>query len=133
MDLLTAHADRHPDKPALIEGDRVWSWSRLVESRNRVGHALRARGLAPGESVIVYAANSIEHYLAGSGARAAGLIPAPMNHRLVAEEVAYILDHSDATAVFASDQFLPVVEEIRAGARKVRRFVLMGEARRDWA
>jgi acyl-CoA synthetase (AMP-forming)/AMP-acid ligase II len=133
MDLLAAHAERHPDKPALIEGDRVWSWSRLVASRNRLGNSLLALGLGPGENVIVYAANSIEHYLAGTGARAAGLIPAPMNHRLVAEEVAYILDHSDATAVFVSDQFVPVVEEIRAGARKVRRFILMGETRRDWA
>ena len=133
MDLLAAHAERHPDKPALIEGDRVWSWARLVESRNRLGNALLALGLEPGENAIVYAANSIEHYMAGTGARAAGLIPAPMNHRLVAEEVAYILDHSDATAAFVSDQFLPVVEEIRAGAHKVRRFILMGEARRAWA
>src|SRR5207249_7637305 len=60
MDLLAAHTERHPDKPALIEGDRVWSWARLVESRNRLGHALIALGLEPGENVIVYAANSIE-------------------------------------------------------------------------
>ncbi len=133
MDILAAHADRHPDKPALIQGDRVWSWATLIERRNRLGHALLAQGLEPGANVIVYAANSIEHYLAGAGARAAGLIPAPMNHRLVAEEVAYILDHSDATAVFVSDQFLPVVEEIRPAAHKVRRFILMGESRRDWA
>ena len=33
-----------------------------------------------------------------------------MNHRLVAEEVLYILDHSDALAVLVSDRFLPMVE-----------------------
>jgi fatty-acyl-CoA synthase len=71
MDLLATHADRHPDKAALIEGDRVWSWRRLVESRNRLGRALLALGLEPGEHVIVYAANSIEHYRS-TGARAAG-------------------------------------------------------------
>jgi acyl-CoA synthetase (AMP-forming)/AMP-acid ligase II len=133
MDVLATHADRHPDKAALIEGDRVWSWRRIVESRNRLGHALLALGLEPGEHVIVYAANSIEHYLAGTGARAAGLIPAPMNHRLVAPEAAYILNHSDAAAVFVSDQFVPMIEQIRAEAPKVRRYVLMGEQRRDWA
>ena len=90
-------------------------------------------GSSPGEHVIVYAGNSLEHYLAGTGARAAGLIPAPMNHRLVAEEVAYILDHSDAAAVFVSDQFLPVCDEVRPGARKVRHWILMGDERRDWA
>jgi len=133
MDILAAHAARHPDKPALIEGDRVWSWAELVERRNRLGHALVDLGLRPGEHVIIYAANSLEHSLAGTGARAAGLIPVPMNHRLVAEEVAYILDHSDAAAVFVSDQFLPVVEAVRRGASKVRHWIVMGEERRDWA
>ena len=88
MDVLAAHAARHPEKPALIEGERAWSWAELVERRNRLGHALIGLGLPPGGHVIVYAANSLEHYLAGTGARAAGLIPAPMNHRLVADEVA---------------------------------------------
>lgn len=133
MDILAAHAARHPDKPALIEGDRAWSWAELVERRNRLGHALVRLGLEPGEHVIVYAGNSLEHYLAGTGARAAGLIPAPMNHRLVAEEVAYILDHSDAAAVFVSDQFLSVCDEVRPRAHKVRHWALMGDERRDWA
>ena len=43
------------------------------------------------------------------------LIPVPMNHRLTAEEVAYILDDSDAVAVFASDAFVPMLERVRAG------------------
>jgi acyl-CoA synthetase (AMP-forming)/AMP-acid ligase II len=133
MDILASHAARHPTKPALIEGERVWSWADLIERRNRLGHALLELGLRPGEHVIVYAANSIEHLLAGTGTRAAGLIPVPMNHRLVAEEVVYILDHSDAAAVFVSDQFLPVVEAVRADARKVRHWILVGEARREWA
>src|ERR1700682_3957217 len=133
MDILAAHAARHPDKPALFEGDRVWSWAELVERRNRLGHALLDLGLEPGSTVIVYAANSLEHYLAGTGARAAGLVPAPMNHRLVAEEVAYILDHSDAVAVFVSDQFLPVCEAVRACASKVKHWILMGAERRPWA
>ena len=133
MDILATHAARHPDKPALIEGDRVWSWAEMVAKRNRLGHALVDLGFQPGEHAIVYAANSLEHMLAGTGARAAGLIPTPMNHRLVAEEVAYILDHSDAVAVFVSDQFLPIVETVRLEARKVRRWILLGSERRAWA
>ena len=59
MDILAAHAANHPDKPALIEGERVWSWAELVERRNRLGHALLGLGLEPGSTVIVYAANSL--------------------------------------------------------------------------
>src|SRR5712664_2530600 len=133
MDVLAAHAARHPDKPALVEGERVWSWAEFIGRRNRLAHGLLALGRPAGGHVIVYAENSLEHYLAGAAARSAGLIPAPMNHRLVAEEVAYILDHSDAVAVFVSEQFLTVCEEVRARARKVRHWILMGNARRDWA
>ncbi len=88
MDVLALYAARQPGKPALIEGERVWSWPEFVTRRNRLGHALLGLGLEPGTHVIVYAGNSLEHYLAAAGARPAGLIPAPMNHRLVAEEVA---------------------------------------------
>lgn len=133
MDVLAAHAARHPDKPALIEGERVWSWAEFIGRRNRLGHGLLALGLPPGGHVIVYAENSLEHYLAGSAARAAGLIPAPMNHHLVAEEVAYILDHSDAVAVLVSDRFLPIIEAVRAETPKVRHVILLGEERRPWA
>ena len=133
MDVLAAHAARHPEKPALLEGERAWSWAELVARRNRLAHGLIGLGLPPGGHVIVYAENSIEHYLAGAAARAAGLIPAPMNHRLVAEEVVYILDHSDAVAVLVSDRFLPMVESVRARAGKVRWWVLLGSERRPWA
>ncbi|HUP36563.1 MAG TPA: AMP-binding protein [Candidatus Limnocylindria bacterium] len=132
MDVLAAHAARHPEKPALLEDERVWSWAELIARRNRLGHGLVGLGLPPGGHVIVYAENSLEHYLASTAARAAGLIPAPMNHRLVAEEVVYILDHSDAVGVLVSDRFLPVVEAIRAQAGKVRQWILLGTQRRPW-
>src|SRR5712691_13265041 len=74
-----------------------------------------------------------EHVRPISAARAVGAIPAPMNHRLVAEEVAYILDHSDAVAVFVGDHFLPVAEAVLGQARKVRQWILVGVERRPWA
>ena len=52
-----------------------------------------------------------------------------MNHRLTAEEVAYILDDSDAVAVFASDAFVPMLERVRAGAPRLRHVVLLGGER----
>ena len=133
MDVLAAHAARHPDKPALLEGERAWTWAEFIDRRNRLADGLLRLGLPPSGHVIVYAENSLEHYLAVTAARAAGLIPAPMNHRLVAEEVVYILDHSDAVAVAVSDRFLPMVEAVRSDAPKVQRFIQLGAARRPWA
>jgi acyl-CoA synthetase (AMP-forming)/AMP-acid ligase II len=133
MDFLAAHAERTPEAPALIEGERWLTWRGYVERRNRLASALRRLDLRPGEHVIVYAPNSLEAMLAPSAVRALGGIPVPMNHRLVADEVAYILDHSDAAAVFVGDPFLPTIERVRAGAHRVRHWILAGSERRPWA
>jgi acyl-CoA synthetase (AMP-forming)/AMP-acid ligase II len=133
MDILAHHAQVHPDTPALIEDGRRLTWRDYVEARNRLAHALGDLGLARGEHVVLYAHNSLEVLLASAAARALGLIPVPMNHRLTAEEVAYILDDSDAVAVFASDAFVPMLERVRAQAPKVRHVVLLGAERRPWA
>jgi fatty-acyl-CoA synthase/long-chain acyl-CoA synthetase len=83
--------------------------------------------------VVIHAGNSIEYLLASAGARAAGTIPVPMNHRLGPEEVAYILDDADAAGVFVGDAFLALAERVRPGASRVRHWILIGHERRPWA
>ena len=103
MDVIAMHAQAMPDTVALTDGDRRWSWRELLERRNRLAGALGRLGIAHGEHAIIYSRNSPEFLLVAAAARAVGAIPVPMNHRLVADEVAYILDHSDASAVFVDD------------------------------
>jgi acyl-CoA synthetase (AMP-forming)/AMP-acid ligase II len=133
MDILAAHAERTPDASALIEGERALTWRAFVDRRNRIATALRGLGVGRNEHVILYAQNSLEAVLIPAAVRAAQAIPVPMNHRFVAEEVLYILDHSDATAVFVSEAFLPMAEEVRGRAAKVRRWIAVGAERRPWA
>ena len=133
VDILALHAERAPDAPALIDGERRLTWREFVDKRNRLASALRTLGVAKGEHVIVYLQNGLEAVLGPAAARALGAIPVPMNHRLVADEVAYILDHSDARAVVVGDAFLGTAERVRPGARKVRSWILVGRERRPWA
>ncbi len=133
MDLVALHADRHPDQPAILEGERSLSWRGLFEQRNRLANALADLGLSPDEHVILYAQNSLEFLLASAAARALGVVPVPLNHRLTADEVAYILDDSDAVAVILGDRFIPIVEHVRAAATKVRHWILIEAERRPWA
>jgi non-ribosomal peptide synthetase component E (peptide arylation enzyme) len=37
MDVLAAHAARHPDKTALVEGERAWSWAEFIARRKGGG------------------------------------------------------------------------------------------------
>jgi acyl-CoA synthetase (AMP-forming)/AMP-acid ligase II len=133
VDPLTRHALARPDAPALIEGERRLAWREYHEARNRLAHALGDLGLAAGEHVVLYAHNAVEVMLASAAARARGLIPVPMNHRLTADEVAYILDDSDAAAVFVGDAFVPMLEQVRERAPRLRHVILLGAERRPWA
>ena len=133
MDTIAAHAARHPARAALIEGERSLTWGDLVDRSNRLASSLLDLGLAPGEHVAVSASTSIENVLALSAVRAIGGITLALNHRLVADEVAFILDDSDAVAVLVSDEFLPIVEQIRPDMTRVRRWILLGTERRSWA
>src|SRR4029453_1411913 len=133
MDIVARHAEAQPDKSAVIDGDQHLTWREFYHARNRLADALGALGLVGGEHVVLYAHNSLEVLLASAAARALGLIPVPMNPRLTAEEVAYILDDSDAVAVFVSDAFVPMLERVPAGAPPLRHVVLLGGERRAWA
>ena len=133
MDVIATHAATRPGKAALVMNGRTVTWSELLDLRNRLANALVGLGIQTGQHVVVYALNSIESLIAGAAARAIGAIPVPVNHRLTAEEAAYILDDSDAVAVFAGDAFLPILDRVRSGATKVRHWILMERERRPWA
>jgi acyl-CoA synthetase (AMP-forming)/AMP-acid ligase II len=133
MDILARHAQAHPDTPAVIEGERRLSWRAYHEARNRLAHALADLGLVAGEHAALYAENAGAVLLASAAARALGVIPVPINHRLTADEVAYILEDADAVAVFAGDAFVPILERVRDRAPRLRDVVLLGEQRRPWA
>jgi acyl-CoA synthetase (AMP-forming)/AMP-acid ligase II len=133
MDLIAKYAGSQPDRPALIEGERVVTWRQFFHTRNRLAHALASLGIGAGQHTVIYAHNSAENILASQALRALGAVAVPMNHRLTADEVVYILDNSDATAVFVGDGFLPMAERIRGAATRVKRWITLGHERRPWA
>ncbi|MCI0548441.1 MAG: AMP-binding protein [Candidatus Rokubacteria bacterium] len=132
MDIVAMHAAAQPHRVALVEGGRRLTWSELAAARNRLAHALARRGVAGGAHVAIHALNGIDNVIAGLAVRGVGAVPVLVNHRLVAEEVAYILDDSDAVAVFVGETFLAMAEALRGGA-KVRHWLLLEGARRPWA
>ena len=112
-----ALAQEDPDYLALItpEGDEVTSGA-LLGRANQVVHALRARGFEAGDVVATLLPNCgemLEVYLA---ALQAGWYLVPINHHLVAPEVAYILKDSGAKAFVAHERFADVA---RAAADEV--------------
>lgn len=100
MDIIATHAGHQPERLAIADGDRAVTWAELLTLRNRLARSLAARGLGADEHVVLWAENSLEYLLAAAAVRALGALPVAMNHRLIADEVQYILDDADAAIVF---------------------------------
>jgi long-chain acyl-CoA synthetase len=105
-----AHAARHPHRTALVtpEGETRTA-GQLHAAANQLVHALRAVGLRPGDAFAVVLPNGEELITAHLAATQAGLYLVPVNHHLVASEIAWIVADSDARALIAHERFADAV------------------------
>jgi len=96
VDFLHRAAYIYPDKIAVVDGGRRYSYRQLAERSWRLANALRAAGLAKGDRVATLLFNSPAMLEAHFGVPAAGGILVAINQRLAGAEVGYILRHSGA-------------------------------------
>ena len=109
-EVLTQHAQRHPAKVAVIAGERQMTFAQLDYAVDCMAHHLLDRGLQHGDRVAIHAYNSIEMVVLMLGAFRAGLIAVPVNPRMKAPEIAYVLEHSGAQICFSEPALAPLVD-----------------------
>ncbi|MGN8006051.1 AMP-binding protein [Acidovorax sp. 22279] len=114
--LLRRSALLYAHQPALLRGDQVlWSYGTLAARTAALAAHLRTRcGVAPGDRVAIYAANAPEYLEALHAILWAGAVSVPVNYKLHAKELAYVLTDSGARVVLTSEALAPAVRE--AGA-----------------
>lgn len=98
--ILPYAAARYGDKPALVIGDRRFSYNDLERSSRRVAVGLRRRGIGAGDVVSLYGQNSWQWIVSYHGALRAGAVVNPVNVMLTAPELAYVLDDCRSRALF---------------------------------
>jgi long-chain acyl-CoA synthetase len=110
---LTQAALKWPEKTALVFEGRRWTygeWNRLV---NKAAHAFRNAGIAKGDRVAILTYNLPEQVTAFYALLKIGAIPVPINYRLAANEVKYILDDSRARILMFEEALRAPVETIK--------------------
>ena len=120
--MLSRSAAARPGGLALVFGEEERTYAELEERGNRLAAALAERGVAPGDRVALLMHNSIELVEAFFGCQMAGACPVPVNFRLVAEEIAFILEDSGAAALIADEGLLDLAAAAAtaAGAPRLR-------------
>jgi fatty-acyl-CoA synthase len=90
----------HPDRVAVVDGDRRRTYSELCERVNRLAAALRAGGLQRHDRVAALCLNSGPLLELHHAVPAAGGVLVAINTRLGRDEVRHIIDHSGARILF---------------------------------
>jgi acyl-CoA synthetase (AMP-forming)/AMP-acid ligase II len=116
---LYRHARRKPDRVALVSPAGRRSYGELDALVNRTANALAAAGLKKGERLALMSPNTEGFVLTFYAAMRLGGIVVPVNPRMAAPEVTYLLDDSGARAfVFDASLSQVALPACEAGAEK---------------
>lgn len=114
-DALTNRAYLNPRREALFDvaNDKRFTFLELNNRANRCYSALHTIGINKGDRVALLAHNRHEFLEIFFGPAKGGLVLMPLNWRLTAEELSFILKDGGATAIIFDAEFAPLVEQIR--------------------
>jgi len=111
-----------PDQPAESWGTKTYAEMAALARAQAAG--LDALGIAQGARVAIVSHNSARLLTSFFGVSAYGRVLAPINFRLVADEVSYIVEHCGAEVLLVD----PELDEALVGVQAKHRFVIGAES-----
>ena len=129
-------AERFPDQPAILFGERRISYAELDDLASRFGAGLLRLGIRRGDRIGLYMTNHPEWVIAFFGIARMGGVIVPMNTRYRSQEVAYILNNCGATGLvmgarYAKSNYVEIVESVWDEIPTLRQVIVHGEGKRD--
>src|SRR5947199_10248354 len=119
--VLAHHADRTPDKAiAVFEGQTI-TYAEMAARATALAGGLSERGVRRGDVVGLLSYNCPEFLETIFAANYLGAIAMPINCRLAAPEVRYILEHSEARALVSDESLREVADEATKGMQSLLR------------
>lgn len=109
-DIPRRTAARFPDKIGIIDGDTRLTFAEFDAIIDRTAAALNHEGVAKGDTVALLSHNCWQFAVLSFATARIGAVLVPVNFMLGADEIAYIIDHSEATAFIAEDIMIEVAE-----------------------
>ena len=113
--VLAHHAEPAPDKVMTIFEGAATTYREMAGRVAATAAGLAERGVGRGDVVAILSYNCPEFLEALFAANALGAIAMPINWRLAAPEVRYILEHSGARALVCDASLLPLADEATVG------------------
>ncbi|GAA2973482.1 (2,3-dihydroxybenzoyl)adenylate synthase [Actinokineospora diospyrosa] len=130
---LADRAARFADRVAVVDDRQRWTYRELDERATRMAHGFVARGIEPGDRVVVQLPNVAEFLSVVFGLFRAGAVPvfALPPHR--SSEISYFCSHTDAVGYVIADKFGGFDYRVLADQVGVREVFVLGDPGRHTA
>lgn len=96
-----------------VESERRFTFFELNQRCNRIANVLLEQGVKPGDRVATLLKNGIEFIETYYAVAKIGAVLVPVNWRLVAAEIRYILNDAGALVLLYNDDFDQVIAELK--------------------
>ncbi len=126
--IFTQAVDRHPEREALVSGDRRWTYAQWNARINRLSHALAALGVRPLDRVALYLNTDEASATTYFACQKLGAVAVPLNFRLAPAEVAHILRDSGARILVYTGALVDRVLAATHELHSVHDFIQVGAA-----
>ena len=110
LDFLERSATIYPDKLAVVDGERRFTYAEFHARCHRLASALVRAGVGAGDTVTVMAPNGPAMLEAHYGVPLAGAVLNALNFRLDAATIAFILEHAETRVLLTDTEFAPVID-----------------------
>src|SRR6202012_3785392 len=124
-DTLTRSAAARPDHPAIVDGDRHWTYAEFNRLVNRLAHGLAGLGYDHGDALGLASGNSAEFLALYYACAKLGVGAVPINLGGRPEEVAYVLDHSRARGLAIETQLVKPLQDAIGKVAGVAEVIVM--------
>src|SRR5512135_361685 len=108
--LIDRHvAEGRGKRTALQSLERLVTYADLLDNVNRFGNALKNLGVRAGDRVLMVVKDCPEFFFLFWGAVKIGAMPVPLNGLAPASDFEFIIQHSECSALFYSQEFATTI------------------------
>jgi fatty-acyl-CoA synthase len=119
-------------REAVVDGDLRLNYEEFFDRCDAWSSALQALGVKEGDRVVYIAPNTHAQLESFYAVPQIGAVLVPLNYRLIADDFAYLINHSRARLVCAHSDYLEQVDSIRSKIPNVSFFVALDGAMSGW-
>ncbi|MFD1039832.1 class I adenylate-forming enzyme family protein [Virgibacillus byunsanensis] len=113
-DILSNSAKNYKEKNAIVTEERTLTYSELDSYSSIIASNLQKKcGVKKGDRVAIIIGNRYHFPLFVFACAKLGAILVPVNVKLAAEEIAFILGHSDVKVIISEEKFIYKMDEIK--------------------